>query len=198
MIAIVDTGGANIASVSNALERLQLTSKLTSDRAEIENATHVILPGVGQARTSMTRLKDNGLIEVIKGLKQPVLGICLGMQILFEGSEEGDTGCLGLLPGVVKRLTSTPVHPIPHMGWNQVEFGSASALTEGVANNSYFYFVHSFKAPESEFTTGRCDYSERFPAMVQRTNFFGVQFHPERSAASGARLLKNFVTLKTL
>ena len=195
MIAIVDTGGANIASVSNALERLKLESKLTSDRKEIENATHVILPGVGQARTSMTKLKDNGLIECIKGLKQPVMGICLGMQILFEGSEEGDIACLGILPGVVKRLTSSPVHPIPHMGWNQVEFSGTSALTDGVPGNSFFYFVHSFKAPKSEFTTGVCDYSETFPAMVQRDNFFGVQFHPERSAAAGARLLKNFVSL---
>jgi len=124
-----------------------------------------------------------------------VLGICLGMQLLFEGSDEGDTACLGLLPGTVKRLQPSPLHPIPHMGWNQVEFSGNSPLTRELDDRSYFYFVHSFRAPESEWTTGRCDYSEKFPAMVARDNFFGVQFHPERSAAAGARMLRNFVSL---
>jgi len=195
VIAIVDTGGANIASVQNALARLHVESCLTSDRAVIESASHVILPGVGQARTSMNRLRESDLIDCVKRLKQPTMGICLGMQLLYDGSEEGDTGCLGILPGVVKRLASSPHHPIPHMGWNQVEFCTNNVLAKGIHDNAYFYFVHSFRAPEAPFSTGFTEYSERFPVMVARDNFFGVQFHPERSAAAGAQLLRNFVNL---
>lgn len=195
MIAIVDTGGANIASVQNALSRLERDSKLTSDPFEIERASHVILPGVGAARHSMNRLKKSNLIECIKNLRQPVLGICLGMQILFDASEEGDTPCLRLFPGVVRRLATSPEHAIPHMGWNQVEFSDENILTSGIKTGEYFYFVHSFRAPSGSWVTGYCHYSERFPAMVSDRNFFGVQFHPERSALAGARLLRNFVNL---
>jgi imidazole glycerol-phosphate synthase subunit HisH len=195
MIAIVDTGGANIASVRNALERLGVKSRLTADPKEIEAADQVILPGVGEARSSMERLREKNLINCVRDLKQPVLGICLGMQLLFEGSEEGDTACLGLLPGAVKRLKSVPNYSIPHMGWNQVELAQENELTRDISSGEYFYFVHSYCAPGGEWVTGTCDYSERFPAMVRHKNFFGVQFHPERSAAAGAKLLRNFVSL---
>lgn len=195
MIAIVDTGGANIASVSNALARLGQPSELTGDRAKIESASHVILPGVGAAADSMAKLQAQGLVEVVRGLKQPVLGICLGMQILFESSEEGDTACLGILPGAVRRLPSAPQFPVPHMGWNQVHFNAASPLAEGIDSGAYFYFVHSFYAPDGNWVTGRTEYPKPFTAMVSRGNFHGVQFHPERSAQAGSRLLRNFLSL---
>ncbi len=195
MIAIVDTGGANIASVQNALERLEVKSQLTSDCAEIENASHVILPGVGAALNSMTRLQNSNLVDVIRNLSQPVLGICLGMQLLFESSEEGGAACLGVLPGVVRRMSAMPGFSIPHMGWNQVDFFEDAPLSQGLRSGEYFYFVHSFVVPMGEWINGYCSYSQRIPAMVSRRNFHGVQFHPERSAAAGARLLRNFVNL---
>lgn len=195
MIAIVDTGGANIASVQNALERLEMKSHLTSDRKEIESASHVILPGVGAALKSMTQLNERKLVECLRNLKQPVLGICLGMQLLFESSEEGETACLGLLPGMVRRIPKAEGFSVPHMGWNQIEFAEENSLTAGIKSGEYFYFVHSYVAPNSQWSTGFCNYSERFPSMVSKGNFHGVQFHPERSAASGVRLLRNFVSL---
>ena len=195
MIAIVDTGGANIASVQNAFERIGKASKLTSDRTEIENASHVILPGVGAAGDSMTRIREHQLLATLRGLRRPVLGICLGMQLLFMASEEDGTDCLGLLPGVVRRLPASPGFPVPHMGWNRVQFQSQGPLTEGIESGEYFYFVHSFFAPLVEGTTGFCEYPAPFTAMVSRENFHGVQFHPERSAQAGSRLLRNFLNL---
>lgn len=195
MIAIVDTGGANIASVKNALARLGRDSVLTLDQAKIENASHVIFPGVGAAKDSMERLRRNDLVHFLQNLAQPVLGICLGMQIFFERSEEGHAACLGILPGVVKPIAPVPGFAVPHMGWNRVNFTAASPLTAGFDSGAHFYFVHSFRAPEGKWVLASCEYSETIPAIVSHKNYFGTQFHPERSAAAGQQLLKNFINL---
>ena len=193
MLAIVDSGGANIASVRFALERLGVQSELTADPAVIRAAERVILPGVGSAPEGMKRLQAKGLVECVRGLKQPVLGICLGMQLLFESSAEGDTPSLGLIPGRVALLPESPGITVPHMGWNTLLCGREPGLLNGIAADARFYFVHSYAGPVNAFTVASCDHGMPFAAIVQRANFSGVQFHPERSGAVGARLLKNFV-----
>lgn len=194
-VAIIDSGGANIASLVYALERLGCTARLTADAAEIRAAERVILPGVGAAADAMARLAARGLVEVIPALTQPLLGICLGMQLLFESSEEGDTRCLGVLPGVVRRFAAAPGHPVPHMGWNSLQAVAASPLLRGTGDGDYAYFVHSYAAPVGAHTLARCSYGCEFSAVVARDNFYGTQFHPERSAAVGARILGSFLDL---
>jgi imidazole glycerol-phosphate synthase subunit HisH len=193
MLAIVDSGGANIASVRFALERLGVRSELTADPAVIQAAERVILPGVGSAVEGMKRLQAKGLVECVRGLTQPVLGVCLGLQLFFEESEEGPTETLGLIPGRVALLPDSPGVQVPHMGWNTVLTGKTVALLDGIAKDARFYFVHSYAGPVNAFTLASCDHGTPFAAMVQRGNFSGVQFHPERSGAAGARLLQNFV-----
>jgi len=195
MLAIVDSGGANIASVRFALERLGVESALTADPAVIRSAERVILPGVGSAQAGMQRLRDRGLVDCVRGLRQPVLGICLGMQLLFESSEEGATASLGLVPGRVALLPESPGITVPHMGWNTLKLLQDSPLLQGFAAETRFYFVHSFAGPVNEFTVAACEHGAAFAAVVQRVNFYGVQFHPERSGAAGARLLRNFLEL---
>jgi glutamine amidotransferase len=192
---IVDTGGANIASLQIAMGRLGRTAELTSDPAKIARGSHVILPGVGAAADAMARLERTGLAEVIPSLTQPVLGICLGMQLLYEGSEEGDARCLGVFPGRVRRMTAAPGRPVPHMGWNRVAASRGHALLAGLADGDFAYFVHSYRAPLGAETVASCDYDEPFTAIACRGNFHGAQFHPERSAALGARFLANFLEL---
>ncbi|MSU47307.1 MAG: imidazole glycerol phosphate synthase subunit HisH [Lacunisphaera sp.] len=193
MLAIVDSGGANISSVRFALERLGVRSELTADPAVIRAAEHVILPGVGSAVEGMKRLQAKGLIECLRGLTQPVLGICLGMQLLFESSAEGPTKTLGLIPGRVALLPDSPGIRVPHMGWNTIMAGKPVALLDGIAKAAHFYFVHSYAGPVNPFTFASCEHGTPFAAMVKRGNFSGVQFHPERSGAAGSRLLQNFV-----
>lgn len=193
MIAIVNSGGANIASVRFALERLGMPSELTADPAVIRSAERVILPGVGAAAEGMKRLRERGLVDCVRSLTQPVLGVCLGMQLLFESSEEGPTETLGLIPGVVTLLPDSPGIQVPHMGWNTVLSGKNSGLLNGIAADARFYFVHSYAGPVNAFTVASCDHGTPFAAIVQRGNFSGVQFHPERSGEAGAQLLKNFV-----
>ena len=193
MLAIVDSGGANIASVRFALERLGVQSELTADPAVIRSADRVILPGVGAANEGMRKLHERGLVECVRNLTQPVLGVCLGMQLLFESSEEGPTETLGLIPGVVALLPGAPGIQVPHMGWNTVLCGRSGGLLDGITTDARFYFVHSYAAPVNAFTVASCDHGTPFAAIVQRANFSGVQFHPERSGVAGARLLKNFV-----
>ncbi|PCI35978.1 MAG: imidazole glycerol phosphate synthase subunit HisH [Elusimicrobia bacterium] len=193
MIAIVDTGGANIGSVVDAFSRLGVDSKLTADPNLIQEAKGVVLPGVGAAADSMARIQDQGLVEILQKLSQPVLGICLGMQLLFERSEEGDVTCLGLLPGKVRRLPAEKGARIPHMGWNRVQCGDQDPLFAGIKNGAWFYFVHSYAAPKGDFTVAEVEHGNRFPAVVAKGSVYGVQFHPERSGTSGAALLKNFV-----
>jgi glutamine amidotransferase len=198
-VAIIANGGANIASLRYALERLGASSHLTADPDELRAARRVILPGVGAAADAMTRLAALGLVEVIPGLSQPVLGICLGMQLLFASSEEGedgrDTECLGLIAERVARFPARPEHPVPHMGWNQLRIVEQGPLTRGLADGAYVYFVHSYAAPTGPWTLAATDYGGEFSAAVQRGNFYGVQFHPERSAQAGARVLANFLEL---
>jgi len=173
-VAIVDGGGANIASLQFALARLGAETELTVDPAVIRSATHVILPGVGAARSAMERLRQKGLAALIPRLTQPVLGICLGLQLLFESSEEDDTECLGILQGPVRRFTPVPGRPVPHMGWNQVRLVRASPLLTEVPDNSYFYFVHSYAAGIGPMTTGSTDYGWPFSAVVEAQNFLAT------------------------
>jgi imidazole glycerol-phosphate synthase subunit HisH len=193
MLAIVDSGGANIASVRFALERLGVRGELTADPAVIRAAERVILPGVGSAAEGMKRLQARGLAECVRALTQPVLGVCLGMQLFFDLSEEGPTATLGLIPGRVALLPGSPGITVPHMGWNTILAGQKTGLLDGIAPDARFYFVHSYAAPVNAFTVATCEHGRPFAAVVQRGNFSGVQFHPERSGAAGARLLQNFV-----
>jgi glutamine amidotransferase len=194
-VVIIDSGGANLASLQYALDRLGARSIVTADPQVIAAAPRVLLPGVGAAADAMRRLGQAGLVEGIRALGVPVLGICLGMQLLYERSEEGDTRCLGIVPGSVQRLVSVPGRPVPHMGWNSLEPISPDPLLEGIGPNDYVYFVHGYAAPLGAHTLAAVDYGARLTAVVRRGNFRGVQFHPERSAAVGARLLRNFLEL---
>jgi glutamine amidotransferase len=194
-LAIIDSGGANIASLQMAVERLGVPADLTTDPQRLRSASHVILPGVGAAADCMGRLRQAGLVEAIRDLKQPLLGICVGMQLLFESSEEGDVPCLGLLPGRVQRLPHRAGLPVPHMGWNQLEFNRSTALLDDITTGDYVYFVHSYAAPLGEATRATTTYGDPFTAVVQRDNVYGAQFHPERSARVGAQLLRNFLRL---
>ena len=194
-VAVLDAGGANLASVTAAFERLGVTVRATRDRGCLDEATHLVLPGVGAAGSAMRSLRDSGLDRWLSGSTQPLLGICIGMQLLYERSEEGDTTCLGLLPGVVGRLRATPSARIPHMGWNRLRNLGDDPLTAGI-DGEHAYFVHSFAAPsDPELTRADCEHGERFAAVVSRGRIAGTQFHPERSGATGARLLKNFLGL---
>jgi imidazole glycerol-phosphate synthase subunit HisH len=192
-LAIVDSGGANIASLQFALERLQTRSFLTADAVTIRNASRVLLPGVGAAGDAMQRLSDSGLIDVIRALEQPVLGICLGMQLLCDGSEEEDVECLGIIPGIVEKLTATPQNPVPNTGWCATQLTADHPVLDDIADNSFFYYLHSYALPVSGHTLASATHTDEFSAVVAHKNFVAVQFHPERSAASGARLLRNFV-----
>ncbi len=192
-VAIVDGGGANIASLQFALARLGVAGELTVDPAVIRSASHVILPGVGAARSAMDRLQATGLDTVIPGLTQPVLGICLGLQLLFERSEEENSDCLGILRGSVLRFSPAPGRPVPHMGWNQVRRVRNSALLADIPDDSYFYFVHSYAAETGEMTVGCTEYGWPFSAVLESDNFLATQFHPERSGPLGSQVLRNFL-----
>lgn len=192
-VVLVDSGGANIGSVRYALERLGVQAAMSADAAVIRAADRVILPGVGAAGPGMARLNELALVDVLRSLTQPLLGICLGMQLLFDGSEEGDVACLGLLPGLVRRMPESPGIRVPHMGWNRLQPTRTSSLLEGIPDGAQAYFVHSYAAPVTDDCLARCGHGEDFAAVVQRGNVAGAQFHPERSAATGARLLENFL-----
>jgi glutamine amidotransferase len=192
---IVDSGGANLASLQYALERLGARSHVSHDPQALASASRIILPGVGAASDAMQRLTTLGLIALLPTLTQPVLGICLGMQLLFERSAEGPCECLGVLPGEVQRIANAPDRPVPHMGWNQLKPLQADPLLEGITDQDYAYYVHSYAAPVDTTTLASVEYGDAFSAVVRRGNFWGTQFHPERSAATGARVLGNFLRL---
>jgi glutamine amidotransferase len=192
---IIDSGGANLASLLFALERLNAPAKVSSNPAEVQSARRVILPGVGSAGDAMKRLRASGVADIFPNLKQPVLGICLGMQLLFRHSEEGGVDCLGVIPDTVRRLKAEPGRPVPHMGWNTLVTLREDPLLEGIEGSDYVYFVHSYAAPVSDVTLARTDYGAQVSAVVRRGNFWGAQFHPERSAATGSRILANFLGL---
>jgi imidazole glycerol-phosphate synthase subunit HisH len=194
-IVIVASGGANIASLQFALERLNAPAEVSADPERIRAATHVILPGVGAAADAMSRLREAELHELIPNLTQPVLGICLGMQLLYERSDEGPADCLGIIPGRATRFAEAPGRPVPHIGWNTLGIRRESALLAGLGDEDYAYFVHSYALPVSEATVASTSYGGEFSACVEWKNFYGAQFHPERSAAVGARLLQNFLAI---
>ena len=194
-VILVDAGGSNIGSLRYALQRLGVEAELSADAQRIRAARHVILPGVGAAAPAMRRLRDAGLVEVIRALTQPVLGVCLGMQLLFEHSEESDTPCVGVIPGVVRRFAPRAGLRVPHMGWNSLRVERAHPLLDGVDGDAYAYFVHGYAAPLGPAALASADYGGAFAAIVQQGNFHGMQFHPERSGRVGAHLLRNFLTL---
>ncbi|KTC75611.1 imidazole glycerol phosphate synthase subunit HisH [Legionella birminghamensis] len=199
MIAVLDVCGNNLASLSNALSRLGYNYLLTHDAKEICNASHLIIPGVGTAPSGMNALKKYGLVNLIKELKQPVLGICLGMQLLYEYSEEGQVECLGLLPGKVTSFSPEKDYPVPHMGWNSLNWLSESPLQANLPEQTYMYFVHSyarFLDASNQTTVASCEYNHSFSAIVQRDNKIGMQFHPEKSAQAGLQLLHNFLRMQ--
>ena len=195
MIAVIDVSGNNLSSLANALKRLGCPFELTHDAQTIRQASHVILPGVGTAHSGMRALGEHGLINVIKSLTQPVLGICLGMQLLLDFSEEGDVDCLGVIPGRVELLRKTDNFPVPHMGWNQLDWKNSSPLQKGLLASDCLYFVHSYGLKTSDNALATCEYSESFAAIINKANFYGMQFHPEKSAQVGAMLLRNFCEL---
>ena len=192
-LAIIDSGGANIASLLYALKRLGAEAVLTTDADEIRGASRVILPGVGAARDAMDRLRQNGLVDVIRKLTQPVLGICLGMQLLAEASEEDDVECLGIVPGTCRKLEPSTSHPVPNMGWCAISKTAQHDILQAVDDESYFYFVHSYALPVADYTIATAVHAEPFSAMIHHENFLAAQFHPERSSRNGARLLARFI-----
>ena len=195
-LAIIDSGGANIGSVIHALKRLGAEPVFTADAAIIRAADRVLLPGVGAAGAAMSRLGELGLVQCIRELQQPVLGICLGMQLLFEKSDEDDTQCLGIIPGTLQKMKPSEGIRVPHMGWNTTTAVGVDPLLAGLPEQPWFYFVHSYCAPIGPGTLATCLHGESFAAIVRKDNFYGAQFHPERSARSGARLLANFLELQ--
>lgn len=194
-VGLVDAGGANLGSVRYALERLQVDVQMVRAPADLAGLERVILPGVGAAAEGMKRLHAQGLVQPLRELQVPLMGICLGMQLLFERSEEGDVECLGLLPGIIRRLHPGVGVRVPHMGWNKLLALRESPLLAGVPLGSSAYFVHSYAAPVTSDTVAACHHGGLFTAVVQRGRLCGAQFHPERSAGPGARILQNFLEI---
>ena len=192
---ILDTGVANLSSLAFAVKRLGVEPIITREAAEICAADRIFLPGVGTARAAMAAIEERGLADLIREATQPVLGICLGEQILGRRSEEtGGVDLLGLIDADVRALRADGL-PLPHMGWNRVYAKAGDRLFRGIEEGAYFYFVHSYAMPVNPYTIAQCNYGEAFTAAVQKDNFFGVQFHPERSGSAGAQLLKNFLEM---
>jgi len=190
-VVIIDYGAGNIDSVKYAFKRLGVEATLTANPALVKAADYVVFPGVGQAEAAMMALKEAGLVNVIKELKQPVLGICLGMQLLCNSSEEGSEG-LGVFDVDVKKMKEGV--KVPHMGWNTIQ-PTSSNLFKGVPADSYMYFVHSYYAPDCKQAIARSDYGQIFSSALQANNFYGCQFHPEKSGETGVQILKNFIEL---
>jgi imidazole glycerol-phosphate synthase subunit HisH len=188
-LAIIKYNAGNIRSVLYALERLGLQAEVTDDHEKIRGADKVIFPGVGEASSAMNSLRENNLDKLIKELKQPVLGICVGMQLLCNHSEENDTGCLGIVPVEVRKFTQLKV---PQIGWNSI-YDLKTELFKNIPEQSFIYNVHSFYAEDSKYTIAKCNYGIEYAAAVQKDNFYGVQFHTEKSAKVGEQILKNFL-----
>lgn len=192
-VAIVKYNAGNVESVRNALNRLAIEPLLTDDAEALQTADKVIFPGVGEASTAMNYLRERNLDKTIRSLTQPVLGICLGMQLLCDFSDENATRCLGILPYRVRQFESEELK-IPHTGWNNI-FGLKGKLFAGVAENSYVYFVHSFYVENGAETSAKCSYEQDFSAAVEHRNFYATQFHLEKSGETGARILENFLKI---
>lgn len=193
-VAIIDTGCANITSVRCAFERICDDVTVTRNQDFIRSASHVVLPGVGTAGAAMEKLAQFELITFIQSLTQPVLGICLGMQLLTKFSQERTVDCLGLVDTKVSAMQNSDNLPLPHMGWNQLTH-LTPPLFNGIDEGSYVYFVHSFAVPTGAFTAAQSDYGQAFSAAISQNNFYGVQFHPERSGKVGSHILKNFLAI---
>ncbi|NJY63775.1 imidazole glycerol phosphate synthase subunit HisH [Salinimicrobium sp. CDJ15-81-2] len=191
-IVIIDYGAGNIQSIKFALERLGYTGILSSDAEEIKSADKVIFPGVGEASSAMKKLKSTGLEKLIPQLKQPVLGICLGMQLMCNRSEEGNTEGLGIFDVDVIHFEKTL--KVPHIGWNRIK-DLQTPLFEGIGENEFVYLVHSFYAPVCLETIAKCDYGVNYSSALKKDNFYGVQFHPEKSSKAGEKILLNFLKL---
>jgi glutamine amidotransferase len=193
-IAIIKYNAGNVASVMYALDRIGQKYKWTDDPEEIKNADKVIFPGVGEASTAMAYLKEKGLDTLIKGLKQPVLATCIGMQLLCKHSEEGNVDCIGVFDVEVKKFQSKDLK-IPHVGWNSITAKGDNPLMKGLKKEEFVYFVHSFYAPVNAYTTAVCEYVQPFSAMLHKDNFYAAQFHAEISGKAGEQILKNFLAL---
>jgi glutamine amidotransferase len=194
MIAIINYGAGNIASVKNALSRFGVNYCLTNNIEELERADGIIFPGQGHFGMAMKSLKQTGLDNWLKETTKPILGICVGMQLMFEGSEESDVAGLGILPGTLKKFDQNAVK-VPHMGWNTLVGKQSHPLIDSFNEKHFFYFVHSYYAPVSELTLASCSYEQEFSAVVARDNYLGVQFHPEKSGREGALLIQNFMQM---
>ena len=195
MVTIINYNAGNVQSVKFALERLEVQAELTDDPETIRSADKVIFPGVGEAANTMAYLKAKGLDQLIRSLKQPVLGICLGMQLLCEHSEEADTTCLGIITQRVKRFISTkPDIKVPHMGWNAIQQTELGWFDPSV-DQQYVYFVHSYYVEKGEYTSALCNYIHPFSAALQKDNFFATQFHPEKSGSVGETILQSFLKI---
>lgn len=194
-VAIIDAGGANLASVRHAFERLRANVAIVREPDALDAATHVVLPGVGAARPAMRALRERGFDRALRQLDKPLLGICLGMQLLFESSEEGEADCLGLLRGCVRSLVPSPGIRVPHMGWNAIARERDDALLDGVPDRARFYFVHGFAVDVGIDCIAAGTHGVAFAAAVRRGHLCGTQFHPERSGPVGARVLRNFLAL---
>lgn len=190
-VILLKYNAGNIQSVSYALERLGVDFEITDDVETIQAADKVIFPGVGEASTTMAYLKNNKLDQVIRDLKQPVLGICLGMQLMCKHSEENDTPCLGIFDEGVRKFQASTEFKVPHMGWNNLTL--TDSWPEKTLENSSVYFVHSYYVPVNQFTTAVSDYIVPFSAAMKKNNFYAVQFHPEKSAQAGEQILKSFL-----
>jgi glutamine amidotransferase len=196
MVGIIDYGCGNIRSVSNALNKLGVSHYISSDRQKLLNAEKLIFPGVGEARSAMDALINIDLADWLKEVRVPFLGICLGMQLLFEHTTERSTRCLGVIPGTNEKFNKGQNSlKVPHMGWNQVLQKKDCPLFAGIPDNENFYFVHSYYAPVSAATIGTTEYGIQFTSAVRRNNYFGVQFHPEKSGKRGLQILRNFIEL---
>lgn len=195
MTAIIDFGAGNTKSVMNLLDRIQQDYMLTDDSSLILEADRVILPGVGHAKAAMKSLKDKELDKGISQIRKPLLGICLGMQLLFEYTEEGDTECLGILKGSVKRFSSMGGEKVPHMGWNSTTLDKKNQLFQHMPDTAYFYYVHSYYMSNSLASIADCEYILPFDAGVQSNSIYAVQFHPEKSGKMGEQLVKNFLNI---
>ena len=194
-VAIVDSIGSNLASLIFALNRIGSSFEITDEIDVLNKASHIILPGVGAAKNAMTKLKQRKLIDEISKLTKPTLGICLGMQIFMDASDEDDAKCLGIISNTCRPFENNRDYPVPHMGWNKVRFNRDSVLTNNLKDDDYYYFVHSYYVPVCSETIGVSSYPIEFSAVVQKDNFFGTQFHPEKSGLSGSKILQNFVSL---
>lgn len=193
-IAIIDYNAGNIQSVLFAMQRIGVEAVVTADHATIQNADKVIFPGVGEASTTMAHLRKEGLDEVIRGLSQPVLGVCVGMQLLCEHSEENDTECLGVIPQKVKRFQPASGEKVPHMGWNKI-YDLKGDIFDTRQEEQHVYYVHSFYVEQGPYTVGLTDYILPFSAAVQKDNFYATQFHVEKSGSIGEQILQNFIRL---